>query len=609
MTDNYDLLLYPPIMDTYLPTFCINEGTVSDANCKVYFSLSSYNKRTDIKAAIVNLTYQNNNMSAFSNDFYPNGVMVVRDEDIKKDLSSTIDDIYYIEISPSDLKAGFELNKYYKVQVRFSSVEAPEQPITAIGQQKQSYAQWLSENLKKFSEWSTVGLLRGIAKPMFHLRGMNNDNFLETNTLFRLSGNLTFETGNPKLVESDVLKSYTVKLFNADLRLLEYEEGVVLDKRELIEQSDLLYANINGTVNDIGYLFKKRLEPGRFYYLEIEAETMSGYEFLNTYYVVTTQDGEDTIEGEILTETDEENGLVKIFLNTSTPLNRIVWQRTSSESNFSIWEDVFVDEFELPPVNGELTDDYGLISKDGEYDEHAEAWVLPQDSIYYTWIDNTVKSGVWYKYSVSIVDQFDVRGVPLETEEPVIIFFENVFLNSDDRSFKVCFNHKINSYKPVVMDSNSTTLGSKYPFITRNSAVDYKEFQLNGLVSALSNEDEYFITEMELYGSPEVKELYKKYNEDNRINQYNDYILERRFREEAEKYLKSGKVMLFKSLTEGNMLVRLTDVALTPDESLGRYMYSFSAKVSECDDCTLENIKKYGIASFKSVKGGSEDEE
>ena len=37
--------LYPPIIDTYMPAF------IRSQNCKVYFSLSSYNNLCDIKYA------------------------------------------------------------------------------------------------------------------------------------------------------------------------------------------------------------------------------------------------------------------------------------------------------------------------------------------------------------------------------------------------------------------------------------------------------------------------------------------------------------------------------------------------------------------------------
>ena len=52
---------------------------------------------------------------------------------------------------------------------------------------------------------------------------------------------------------------------------------------------------------------------------------------------------------------------------------------------------------------------------------------------------------------------------------------------------------------------------------------------------------------------------------------------------------------MFRSPAEGNILVRLMDVNLTPEQTLGRMLYSFSATAYEIDDITAESYEKYGI--------------
>jgi len=61
-------------------------------------------------------------------------------------------------------------------------------------------------------------------------------------------------------------------------------------------------------------------------------------------------------------------------------------------------------------------------------------------------------------------------------------------------------------------------------------------------------------------------------------------------------FLYKNNIKLFRSLTEGNILVKLTNVAFQPIDTLGRRLYSFSATATEIDNNILENLKtKYNL--------------
>ena len=74
-----------------------------------------------------------------------------------------------------------------------------------------------------------------------------------------------------------------------------------------------------------------------------------------------------------------------------------------------------------------------------------------------------------------------------------------------------------------------------------------------------------------------------------------DFTYEREFRKEVNNFLKDGKIKLFKSPSEGNLLVRLTNISLSPETSLGRLIYNFSATITEMDEISITNYKKYKI--------------
>ena len=115
-----------------------------------------------------------------------------------------------------------------------------------------------------------------------------------------------------------------------------------------------------------------------------------------------------------------------------------------------------------------------------------------------------------------------------------------------------------------------------------------------------------FITRDELYNGK--SSLYDDYNSNNNIGRYNDIVLERKFREKVIEFLLDGKVKLLRSPTEPSMLVRLMNVSFTPNQSLGRMVYNFSATAHEIADCTLANISKYKIQENRGYQEIVQDE-
>ena len=113
--------LYPPVVETYMPAFLIGSSDIQKNICRVYFSISLYNNLNDIKNAQITVANQNTNLSVLNKTKYPCEIMLT---DIKTDLTRTSDDKYYIEIKTSDIEEGFQINQYYKVQIRFTAATA-----------------------------------------------------------------------------------------------------------------------------------------------------------------------------------------------------------------------------------------------------------------------------------------------------------------------------------------------------------------------------------------------------------------------------------------------------------------------------------------------------
>lgn len=181
-----------------------------------------------------------------------------------------------------------------------------------------------------------------------------------------------------------------------------------------------------------------------------------------------------------------------------------------------------------------------------------------------------------------------------------MLVLEDMYLTIANRQLKIEFNPQVSSFKQVVNEGKVETIGSPYPYIRRNAAINYAQFPISGLISCQMDENENFISKEDLYGGRELLRKYEQFNSysvnepfETTIN--NDFVYEKKFRDEVIKYLMDGKTKLFRSPTEGNYLVRLTDVSFSPNQQLGRMIWTFSATANEIAANTIDNYYKYKI--------------
>lgn len=524
--------LYPPIIDTYMPAF-----VATSSACRVYFSLSKYNSINDIKSIWVTVNNQFTNESVLNTS---TGLKAFNTSNlIWIDESRNGDDKYYITLNNSDIIDGWTLNQLYKVQIRFCVQECPE-PITM---------NWIIDNENSFSEWSTVCLIQGISQPTLKLKNFNE--LINGNeTIFTSANN--YLVGKVSFEDEEELSFYQVFIYNRnELTTPIYTSGIV-------------YTNAYNP-NEINHFINYAFIDGEQYLMEFTYTTKNGFQETQSFAFSIINLGGEVFKAKITATPEDEEGrvLIRVSSDTDRFFGNLTIRRTSSATNFAIWEDVHTTT------------------------------IVSEDFLDFTWYDYTVESGVWYKYCVQKRNSYGDRGLIVSIDDPVMVTLQDMFLTKADRQLKIKLNPQVNSFKHTLSESVNQTLGSKYPFIKRNGNVDYRQFSISGLISHLCDEQELFVTKEELYQG--CKDLYDEYNQENKITQYNDFTLERTFREKVQEFLYSNDVKLFRSPSEGNILVRLMDVSFTPETTLGRMIYTFSATAYEIDEITFDNFEKYGI--------------
>ncbi len=543
--------LYPPIIDTYMPAFLIlQDKDQSDIFCDIYFSISDYNSLEGISSIWVSVTNQYTNVPVLKE---PTGLKKIEVGQIGIDNSRPGDDKYRIRIHGSELIEGWRINEVYKVQLRFCSKIDIKNEMSDI-----------IKNQDYFSEWSTVCLIQGILKPTINF--VNLDVATGTETILTSIGNHI--SGSFDFQNTDSLESYRIKLYEAN-------------NSNILLETPYIYTDIHNP-NEINYLLKYEFDEDVRYELHFDYKTEKMYEGTQVFTFKIENRVADLLRGKIVVDAEPALGRVKVCASSEDNFfGNLVIRRTSNKSDFKIWEDIHIIS---------ITD---------------------KQKLNYTWFDYTVESGILYHYCIQKVNNIGGRGNVIKTEQPVMMVFDDMFLVGENRQLNIKFNPQVSSFSRTVVESSIQTIGSKYPFIKRNAHVNYRQFQISGLISHLSDKEEYYYSKdaclpdeiISTFASSE--ECYGKYfneyadfNNQNRISDLNDFTLEREFRDKVIDFLYNGKVKLFKSASEGNILIRLMNISLTPNQQVGRMLYTFNATAYEIDDCTVENFDKYGIQTI-----------
>lgn len=216
------------------------------------------------------------------------------------------------------------------------------------------------------------------------------------------------------------------------------------------------------------------------------------------------------------------------------------------------------------------------------------------------WKDFTACQGVEYVYAIQQYNNYGLYSEKMLSNS-ISTAFEHAYLFDGERQLKIKFNPKVSSFKTTVLESKMDTLGSKYPYFFRNGMVEYKEFPISGLISHFSDESGLFM-ENDFTNNNYRNGHETPLDKVRTTNLTDDNILfEREFKLEVLDWLNNGKPKFFKSAVEGNYIVRLMNVSLTPTDALGRMLHTFNCTAYELAEINYENLLKYKFININNI--------
>lgn len=569
--------LYPPIVAYSMPAFAIENSTntraVGSTVVRIYFALSSYNSRNNFKKVHLTVRYQQNNSNALNMDssrkpYYPAQIKIcdvfeVNPEENNNEASriASTQYKYYVELYNSDLAEGFQPDLTYKIQLRLADDQGPADGIATIA--------YFNNAQNLFSEWSSVCLIRGIVPPKFFVIGLEDSESEDTTfdtELIYASIDANFTVSYTPGSKEETLKQWRIQLLDKDKNLLS-DSGIIAFNN----YDNILYEDNGSFSFDTKLPYQMDLDTK--YYIVIWIETKNGYTTTKTRLFTTTANNTGELPATVSAYIVEEDGYAVVEIvgtDGQKQTMNITLCRSTADSDFKQWDDI---------ANITVVDEV----------------------IDWSYCDFTIESGTYYRYAAQIRDIRGRRGTR-QLSDPVMGEFEDAFLVergeslSNAKQLKLRYDFKVNTFTRTVSESKTDTIGSQYPYVRRNGNMYYRELQCTGLITGFMDNHDLFASDLEIYHNVDNVQRYNQIRQaiNMKVNQY-DYTYEREFREAVESFLLNSKVKLFKSLQEGNMLVKLMNISFTPRQGLNRLIYDFTATFVEVDEINIETLNKYGL--------------
>jgi hypothetical protein len=399
--------------------------------------------------------------------------------------------------------------------------------------------------------YSSTAIAKYTAKPLVYINGL-----LPTQT----NNHIYSYTG----VYSQQVGDATEKLHSSRFILKDSSGNVVADSGEIVHHT---YDDVSSREAHENFVISNELEANKSYYMTYMATTNNGLVVESERYRIikagtVMPDMDITLSANL----NYEEGFIDLTLTNHT----IADNKTEKKVTGMFYI-----------VRAASNDNYAWREM-GNFSLQAQVPSLR------LWKDYSIEQGVKYIYAIQQYNNYGLRSDRIESNQ-VIADFESAFLFDGKRQLKIKYNPKMSSFKRDVIEQKTDTIGSKYPFIFRNGNIDYHEFPISGLISYLGDENHQFLPFEELGLEVPTTQL----TSDN-------ITAERIFKMKTLEWLTNGEPKLFKSPTEGNFIVRLLNVSLSPNDTLGRLLHTFSATAYEIMDISYESLKSLGFVDAES---------
>lgn len=599
--------LYPPTIDSSIPAFCDDNGTVI---ITVPFTMNRAVSTSQISGFALKIK------SAQSNTYITTLTSTdVIDAITNKSISFSFGVSNY---NANTQGARIRIGQFLKFQLAYISISG----VTGY--------------------FSTVAVGKYTAKPQVQIKEYSE----YPDRILNFEREYTGEYILSSLDKTERPYSYKFTLYN---QYMEVEE--TSDWKP--HNSTLDVTNLDSTIDT--YTFGRGLNESQTYYLQYSVRTINDLVVTSPLYscaAITVADSRIS-DIDMIAENNFEEGYINLsFENTSsTPWSNasgalsILIERTDSMSNFTLWNTIKKVYFSSKAAISswffrDMTVEQGVSYqyRFGLYDSYGNQ-------------SNQSRSEI---VTADFEDMFLYDGkkqVKIRFNPKVSSFKETILESKVDTigsKYPYVFRNKIVGYKEFPIGGLISYLADNNEMFLRQEEYEIQapsEYKLRNIlryssitvaqVEALLDEDadniEILFYDDNGLKKPLTNEILEEENVQDYIfyKQEHDIITytlrtdtpedqtswpeklpttlpygynmraERQFKMQLLDWLNDGQIKLFRSPAEGSYLVRLMNVSLTPEDRLGRMIHSFQAQAYEMAELNYNNLLKYGFLHNK----------
>lgn len=411
------------------------------------------------------------------------------------------------------------------------------------------------DNTDTVGQYSTVGIIKYTSKPKIEIEGMKIGSI---NSHLHDYVGLYYQ--NPRT--GDV----TERVYNYRFDFYDKNHNIIKSSGDQLHNSE---NDITAYESYDSFSLPQDIDINQTYYIRYCVTTQNGLKlYTPKYRIMKKMSIDPEISAKLNAQLNFDNGYIQLDLegtldenNMESPVTgAFLLARSCEDSNYMIWEDLY--RFKL-------------------------AAEFPTRIL---WKDFTIEQGKHYMYSIQ---QYNDNGLYSNRMLSNTIYadFEDAFLFDGEKQLKIKYNPKVSSFKTNILESKIDTIGSKYPFIFRNGRVNYKDFPISGLISYQMDEEHLFATKDEILLQETTHNLTGS-----------NIQSERAFKLLVLDWLNNGKNKLFRSPGEGNYIVRLMNISLTPIDQLGRMLHTFNANAYEVEDYTYDSLNQSNFINIDKTE-------
>lgn len=425
--------------------------------------------------------------------------------------------------------------------------------------------------------FSTVGVTKCTSLPSVTIKGFEPPNVVNNNAPEFLGVFMQAKDGD-----------ITEKVYSSRFIITDIANNVIEDTGDVLHNIE---NNPNSYESVDSFEFNRDLNFGEIYKIRYIVTTTNGCEISSPAYLMTQQKSlAMELKGDLLVDLNYNEGFVDVSIKGYVDENGVEEKGNGTfllsredSVNPGVWEKLY---------------------------KFALKYESPTKTIFR---DFTIEHGKTYTYSLQQYNENKIYSGRKKSNS-IYADFEDMFLFDGERQLKLRFNPQVSNFKTQLSESRSETIGSKYPFFFRNAKVGYKTFPISGLISMLSDDNEYFTSYNSILREDKEGERHDvEYDKFIRPTVQKDTDLiseniasERLFKLKVLDWVNNGKVKLFRSPNEGNYIVRLMDNSLTPENGLGRMLHNYSGTAYECADYTYRNLVDFEIIDDTSSADNEE---